>query len=66
MDTVQSAIAPRANPTDLFRAEVVRLHYKDIAYCVEWHDRMWPDEARSRNVNVTPQTRKKTSSCHRD
>lgn len=22
----------------------LRLHYSDIAYCVEWHDRMWPSD----------------------
>lgn len=22
----------------------LRLHYGDIAYCVEWHDRYWPDD----------------------
>lgn len=24
----------------------LRLHYNDIAYCVEWHDRIWPDDKR--------------------
>lgn len=25
----------------------LHLHYDDIAYCVEWHDRVWPHEERS-------------------
>ena len=24
----------------------LRLHLDDIAYCVEWHDRLWPQEKR--------------------
>lgn len=24
----------------------LRIHVSDISYCVEWHDRMWPEEAR--------------------
>ena len=43
------------NRTDLGDAEAVHpkldcanlhLHFEDVAYCVEWHDRLWPDEAR--------------------
>lgn len=26
----------------------VYLHLADIAYCIEWHDRLWPEEARPR------------------
>ena len=22
----------------------VRVHYDDVSYCVEWHDRIWPRE----------------------
>jgi hypothetical protein len=28
----------------------LRLHYDDIAYCVEWHDRIWPDDKRTKQV----------------
>jgi hypothetical protein len=24
----------------------LRLHFADVAYCIEWHDRLWPEEAR--------------------
>jgi hypothetical protein len=24
----------------------LHLHFEDIAYCVEWHDRLWPEDAR--------------------
>jgi hypothetical protein len=24
----------------------LQLHFEDIAYCVEWHDRLWPEDAR--------------------
>jgi|SRR3989337_2292597 len=24
----------------------LRINVSDISYCVEWHDRMWPEEAR--------------------
>jgi hypothetical protein len=24
----------------------LRIHLNDIAYCVEWHDRLWPEEKR--------------------
>jgi len=24
----------------------LHLHFDDIAYCVEWHDRLWPEETR--------------------
>jgi hypothetical protein len=24
----------------------LHLHFEDIAYCVEWHDRLWPEGAR--------------------
>ncbi len=24
----------------------LRINVSDISYCVEWHDRMWPQEAR--------------------
>jgi len=43
------------NRTDLGDAEAVHpkldwanlhLHFEDVAYCVEWHDRLWPDEVR--------------------
>ena len=26
----------------------LHLHFDDIAYCVEWHDRLWPEDARPR------------------
>ena len=26
----------------------LRVHYDDISYCVEWHDRVWPDDEVSR------------------
>ncbi len=26
----------------------VRLHLADVAYCIEWHDRLWPEEERPR------------------
>lgn len=26
----------------------LRLHMTDIAYCIEWHDRFWPEEAKKR------------------
>jgi len=26
----------------------LHLHYDDIAYCVEWHDRIWPDNEGSK------------------
>jgi hypothetical protein len=22
----------------------VRVHYEDVSYCIEWHDRIWPKE----------------------
>jgi hypothetical protein len=24
----------------------LHLHLEDVAYCVEWHDRLWPEDAR--------------------
>jgi hypothetical protein len=24
----------------------LRLHFDDVTYCVEWHDRLWPEDAR--------------------
>jgi hypothetical protein len=24
----------------------LRIHFNEIAYCVEWHDRMWPEDER--------------------
>ena len=24
----------------------LHLHFDDVAYCVEWHDRLWPEETR--------------------
>ncbi len=24
----------------------LHLHFEDVAYCVEWHDRLWPEDAR--------------------
>ena len=24
----------------------MRIHLSEIAYCVEWHDRLWPEDAR--------------------
>ncbi len=24
----------------------LHLHFDDICYCVEWHDRLWPEDAR--------------------
>ena len=24
----------------------LRIHYDDIAYCIEWHDRLWPETER--------------------
>jgi hypothetical protein len=44
---------------DLAQAEAVHpkldwanlhLHYDDIAYCVEWHDRIWPDDKASKST----------------
>jgi hypothetical protein len=29
----------------------LHLHYDDIAYCVEWHDRIWPDHKESKTVS---------------
>ena len=29
----------------------VRLHYGDIAYCIEWHDRVWPVEGNTQEDN---------------
>jgi hypothetical protein len=24
----------------------LHLHFEGVAYCIEWHDRLWPDDAR--------------------
>ncbi len=36
----ETAIHPKLDWTNL------RLHLNDIAYCVEWHDRLWPEAKR--------------------
>jgi hypothetical protein len=36
----QSAMNPKLDWANL------HLHFDDVAYCVEWHDRLWPDADR--------------------
>ncbi|HEY4902908.1 MAG TPA: hypothetical protein VIH89_05490 [Candidatus Sulfotelmatobacter sp.] len=35
----------------------LHLHYEDVAYCVEWHDRIWPDAKRTRQIGDTQPAR---------
>jgi hypothetical protein len=35
----------------------LHLHYDDVAYCVEWHDRLWPEDKRSKEIGATRSAR---------
>lgn len=32
----------------------LRLHYDDIAYCIEWHDQIWPVSGKPERVVAEP------------
>jgi hypothetical protein len=32
----------------------IRLHYDDIAYCIEWHDRIWPVSGKQERIVAEP------------
>lgn len=38
----------------------LHLHYEDVAYCVEWHDRIWPKEVASQKAGTARGRRRKT------
>jgi hypothetical protein len=38
----------------------LHLHYEDVAYCVEWHDRIWPAEVGQEKKDVVPSSRRQT------
>lgn len=43
----QGVIDPTSLHPKLDQANL-RVHLADVAYCIEWHDRYWPDEVKGR------------------
>ncbi len=61
IDVLKTRIAEIAKKSNLreMRAEkicpkldwgILRVHVKEIAYCIEWHDRSWPEDARPQKI----------------
>jgi hypothetical protein len=47
----RSALAPAEAVHPKLDWANLHLHYDDVAYCVEWHDRIWPRDKRTKQVH---------------
>jgi hypothetical protein len=50
----RSALAPAEAVHPKLDWANLHLHYDDVAYCVEWHDRIWPDDKGTKQVRHKP------------